>query len=52
MEECQLKRFCKAPFHSVMADECTDIAIIKELSLFFVGLKMLNLLNISLTLSH
>ena len=35
MEEFQLKRLCKAPFYSVMADECTDIATIEELSLFF-----------------
>ena len=35
MEECQLKCLCKTPFYSVMADECTDIATIEELSLFF-----------------
>ena len=35
VEEFQLKRLCKAPFYSVMADECTDIATIEELSLFF-----------------
>ena len=46
VEEFQLKRLCKAPFYSVMANECTDIATIEELSLFFVGLKMVNLLNI------
>ena len=46
MEEFQLKQ---GSFYSVMA---ADIATIEELSLFFVGLKMVNLLNISLTLSH
>ena len=35
MEECRLERLCKAPFYSVMADECTDIATIEELSLFY-----------------
>ena len=35
MEEFQLKRLCKAPFYSVMADECTNITTIEELSLFF-----------------
>jgi hypothetical protein len=35
VEESQLKRLRKAPFYSVMADECTDIATIEELSLFF-----------------
>ena len=35
MEKFQLKRLCKAPFYSVMADECIDITTIVELSLFF-----------------
>ena len=39
VEECQLKHLCKAPYYSVMADECIDIETIEELSLFFpVGL--------------
>ena len=33
--KCQLGRLCKAPFYSVMADECTDITTSEELSLFF-----------------
>ena len=33
--ECQLRHLCKAPFYGVMANECTDIATIEELSLFF-----------------
>lgn len=36
VEESQLERLRKAPFYSVIADECTDIAIIEELSLFFL----------------
>ncbi len=35
VEESQLKRLRKAPFYSVMADECTDISTIEELSLCF-----------------
>lgn len=35
VEEFQLEQLHKAPFYSVMADECTDIATIEELSLFF-----------------
>ncbi len=34
VEECTLKRLQKAPYYSIMADECTDIACIEELSLF------------------
>ena len=36
----------------VLADECINIAMIEELSLFFIKQKMVNMLNISLTLSH
>ncbi len=35
VEESQLDCLRKAPFYSVMADECTDIATIEELSVFF-----------------
>ena len=35
VEESLLTRLCKAPFYSMMADECTDIATIEELSVFF-----------------
>ena len=34
VEESLLKRLHKAPFFSVMADECTDVATIEEMSVF------------------
>ncbi len=34
VEECILKRLQKAQYYSIMADECTDIACIEELSVF------------------
>ena len=34
VDEFQLKLLHKAPFFSLMADECTDITTIEELSVF------------------
>ena len=34
VEESLLKRLCQAPFYSIMADECTDVTTIEELSIF------------------
>ena len=33
MEESLLKRLHKAPFFSIMADECTDVTTIEELTI-------------------
>ena len=33
-EESLLKRLCQAPFYSIMADECTDVSVIEELSIY------------------
>ena len=33
-EESLLKRLCQAPFYSLMADECTDITTVEELSIY------------------
>ena len=33
-EECILKRLQQATVHSIMADECTDISTVEELSVF------------------
>ena len=35
-EESPLKCLHKAPFYSIMADECTDITTVKKQSIFFV----------------
>ena len=35
IEESQLRRLHEAPFYSVIADECTDITTIEEISLCF-----------------
>lgn len=45
-EESLLKRLHKAPFYSLMADECADITTVEELS-FLVGLRMGCLWSIS-----
>ena len=34
VEECLLKHLHQAPFYSIMADECTDVSTVEELSLF------------------
>ena len=34
VEESLLKRLCQAPFYTIMADECTDVTTIEELSIF------------------
>ena len=34
VEESLLKRLHQAPFYSIMADECTDVTTVEELSLF------------------
>ena len=34
VEETLLKRLHQAPFYSIMADECTDVTTVEELSLF------------------
>ena len=34
MEESILKRFQKASTYSLMADECTDVSTVEELSVF------------------
>ena len=34
VEECLLKRLCNATCFSIMADECTDIAVIEEMSVY------------------
>ena len=34
VEESLLKRLHQAPFYSLMADECTDISVVEELSIF------------------
>ena len=35
VEESLLKRFHKAPFFSIMADECTDVTAIEELTICY-----------------
>ena len=35
VEESLLKRLCQAPFYSLMADECTDITTVEELSIYY-----------------
>ena len=34
VEETLLKRLCQAPYYSIMADECTDVSTIEELSIY------------------
>ena len=34
VEETLLKRLRQAPYYSIMADECTDVSIIEELSIY------------------
>ena len=34
VEETLLKRFRQAPYYSIMADECTDVSTIEELSIY------------------
>ena len=34
VEESLLKHLYQAPFYSIMANECTDVSIVEELSLF------------------
>ena len=34
VEGCLFKRLHQAPFYSIMADECTDVSTVEELSLF------------------
>jgi hypothetical protein len=34
VEEALVKRIQQAPFYSLMADECTDISTVEELSIF------------------
>ena len=34
VEESLLKRLHQAPFYSLMADECTNISVVEELSIF------------------
>ena len=34
VEESLVKRLCQAPFYSIMADECTDISVVEELSIY------------------
>ena len=35
VEKCLLKRVCRAQYFSLLADECTDISTIEELSVAF-----------------
>ena len=46
-DELQANKHLDAPFFSLMAYKCTDIATLKELSFFVIGWKMDHLLNIS-----
>ena len=34
VEETLLKQLCQAPYYSIMADECTDVSTIEELSIY------------------
>ena len=48
----QINQLLDAPFFSLMAEECTDIATVQDLSLFVAGWKMDHLLNISREFPH
>ena len=52
VDQLQVNQLLDAPFSRLMAEECTDIATVGELSFFFVdGWKINHLLNISWELS-
>ena len=47
VDELQVNKLLNAPFFSLMADDCTDIVTVDELSFFIIGRKMDHLWNIA-----